>query len=64
MLSTTLQFKSVYKLWKFKTRIHAYDVLVNAAQKLLICELSKNDVMLACRFYGATVLPKAVIPHG
>lgn len=56
MLQATLRFDSLLKLWSFKVRVHAHSVVVQSAQRLLICELSETDLHLACQGYSATLI--------
>lgn len=56
MLKTTLQFNSIFSLWRFKVAIHAQNVIVLAKKNLLICELSEKDIQLARLYFAAKVV--------
>lgn len=56
MLKTTLQFNSIFSLWRFKVAIHAQNVVVLAKKNLLICELTETDIQRACQFFAAKVV--------
>jgi hypothetical protein len=56
MLKTTLQFNSIFSLWRFKVTIHAQNVVVLAKKNLLICELTEKDIQLACLYFAAKVV--------
>lgn len=56
MLKTTLQFNSIFSLWRFKVSVHALNVVVLAKKNLLICELTEKDIQLACMYFAAKVV--------
>lgn len=56
MLKTTLQFNSIFSLWRFKVSVHALNVVVLAKKNLLICELTEKDIQLACLNFAAKVV--------
>ena len=56
MLKTTLQFNSIFSLWRFKVAIHAQNVVVLVRKNLLICELTVNDIQRACQNFAAKVV--------
>jgi hypothetical protein len=56
MTQATLQFNSIFELWRFKTQVQPLSIVVLAAEKLLVCELSEREILLACRRYAAKII--------
>lgn len=56
MLQTTLQFDSLFELWKFKTNVQATSIEVDTKSKLLTTELSPTDIQLACIGFAAKLV--------
>ncbi len=56
MLTTTLKFYSLADLWNFKVQVNALEVIIQAGNKLLTCELSEKQIWLACSRYAAEMV--------
>lgn len=56
MSPSTLQFKSLFELWQFKTNVHAPHIDVDTGKRLLTTQLSHKDIQLACTGFAAKLI--------
>ena len=47
-----IAFKTVDQLWSYARKIKAIDIEINTADKILICDCSKEDLLLLAEYNG------------
>jgi hypothetical protein len=60
MTKTTLHFTSFAELWKFKMRVQHLNIIVLEKLKVLVAELTEEEVQYACLSHQATVVKRPV----
>jgi hypothetical protein len=47
-----IAFKTVDELWSYARKIKAIDIEINTTDKILICDCSKEDLLLLAEYNG------------
>jgi hypothetical protein len=56
MKNVQLKFDSLLNLWRFKEKVQPVHVQVNVDHRVLSCELSEEEILLATDQYKAEVV--------